>query len=258
MLKTALKVFTQLTKTNHLALDPIASIQTNLGLLYNDTQRFSESEAMFKAALDTYKQLTMTNSQIYKERVADCYYWFGRTLLSKESYHEAIELFLQSLDLGKEMIQAGDNIDIYSKSLYALILSFSNEKDYISAYKYNEELLPILTDLYEKDDAKWKSTYAQALTRKAYHANLFGKFQEGEQSSLEALKIDSTAHIAYTNLAAAMLFQGKTEEAEKLYRQYKGEFKDGMLDDFAEFERLRIIPKERKSDVERIKAILKE
>lgn len=93
---------------------------------------------------------------------------------------------------------------------------------------------------------------------RAYLSNRLGKFQEGERYSLEALKVDSTKHLAYTNLAAAMLFQGKTEEAEKLYRQYKVEFKDSMLDDFAEFERLGIIPKERKSDVERIKAILKE
>lgn len=31
-----------------------------------------------------------------------------------------------------------------------------------------------------------------------------------------------------------------------------------MLDDFAEFERLGVIPEERKKDVERIKAVLKE
>ena len=75
---------------------------------------------------------------------------------------------------------------------------------------------------------------------------------------MEALKVDSTQHMAYTKLAAALLFQGKVNEAEKLYRQYKSEFKDNYLDDFAEFERLGIIPKERKKDVERIKAMLNE
>ena len=75
---------------------------------------------------------------------------------------------------------------------------------------------------------------------------------------MEAIKVDSTQHIAYANLAAALLFQGKVEEAEKLYRQYKAEFKDGFLDDFAEFERLNVIPEERKKDVERIKAMLRE
>ena len=49
----------------------------------------------------------------------------------------------------------------------------------------------------------------------SFLSNLLGKFDEGEQYSLEALKVDSTKHIAYTNLAAAYLFQGKVEEAEK-------------------------------------------
>lgn len=69
--------------------------------------------------------------------------------------------------------------------------------------------------------------------------------------------MDSTQHIAYTSFAAALLFQGKVEEAENLYRQYKVEFKDGFFDDFAEYERLNVIPEERKKDVERIKAMLK-
>ena len=75
---------------------------------------------------------------------------------------------------------------------------------------------------------------------------------------MEVLKVDSTQHMAYTNLAAALLFQGKVEEAEKLYRQYKAEFKDGFLDDFDEYERVGVIPEERKKDVERIKAMLNE
>lgn len=148
--------------------------------------------------------------------------------------------------------------DIYLLSLFDYSVISEKEKDYVSAYKYNEELLLILKDFYGKDSDKWKSEYSGALINKSFYSNLLGKFQEGEQYSLEALKIDSTMHLAYTNLAAAMLFLGKTEDAEKLYRKYKDEFKNSMLDDFAEFERLGIIPKERKQDVKRIKAMLKE
>ena len=70
--------------------------------------------------------------------------------------------------------------------------------------------------------------------------------------------MESTKIFAYTNLASSLLMQGKYEEAEKIYRQYKIELKDGFLSDFAEFERLGIIPEEREKDVERIKAMLNE
>ena len=145
------------------------------------------------------------------------------------------------------------------KLLYIRKASISAyEKDYASAYTYNEELLPLMNAMYKEDTEGWKTGYSNQLVSQSFYANLLGKFKEGEQYSLEAIKVDSTQHMAYTNLAAALLFQGKVEDAENLYRQYKAEFKDGFLDDFAEYERLNVIPEERKKDVERIKAMLKE
>ena len=116
----------------------------------------------------------------------------------------------------------------------------------------------MLKDNFMINPERWKKDYVQRLVSQSYYANLLGKFKEGEQYSLEAIKVDSTKHIAYTNLAAAFLFQGRFEEAEKLYLEYKDEFRNGFIDDFAEFERLGVIPEERKADVERIKAILNE
>ena len=172
--------------------------------------------------------------------------------------HEAQEPFQKSLHLVRQQVKAGAETSLYWGSLYYLSLISANEKDYASAYTYNEELLPLINAMYKDDAEGWKADYLLQLVRQSFCANLLGKFNEGEHYSLEAIKVDSTRHIAYTNLAAALLFQGKVEEAEKLYRQYKAEFKDGFLDDFAEFERLNVIPEERKKDVERIKAMLRE
>ncbi len=258
MYKAALKIQERLVKANPFAFEPdLVLTQKNLALLYSDTQRFSESETMCKAALEIYKRLVKVSPQKYEIRLAGCCYWLGRTMLLMKKYHAATEPFKQSLDLGRQMANKGKDTDIYWQSLFYLSVISSNEKDYVSAYKYNEELRLILKGFYERDSDRWRSEYSGLLVNKAFYSNLLGKFQEGERYSLEALEIDSTKRFAYTNLASAMLFLGKTEEAEKLYRQYKGEFKDIMLDDFAEFERLGIIPKERKSDVGRIKMILK-
>ena len=83
------------------------------------------------------------------------------------------------------------------------------------------------------------------------------RFAESEAIYISALKTNPNNHLACTNLAASLLFQGKIEEAEKIYRQYKAEYKELFLDSFAIYEQLGVIPEERKADVERIKAMLR-
>ena len=84
------------------------------------------------------------------------------------------------------------------------------------------------------------------------------RFAESEAMYISALKTNPNNHLACTNLAASLLFQGKIEEAEKIYRQYKAKYKELFLDYFALYEQQGVIPEERKADVERIKAMLNE
>ena len=259
MHKQALEIRERLAQSNPKAYEPdLAVSYNNLAILYTDIQRFSDSEAMYKQALAIYERLAKANPQIYETQLMESYHWLGRTMLLEEKIHEAQEPFGKSLHLARKQIKAGRETSIYWESLYCLSLISANEKDYASAYTYNEELLPLMNAMYKEDTEGWKTIYSNQLVSQFVYANLLGKFKEGELYSLEAIKVDSTLHMAYTNLAAALLFQGKVEDAEKLYRQYKAEFKEVFLDDFAEFERLNVIPEERKKDVERIKAMLKE
>ena len=259
MYKQTLAIRERLAQSNPQAYEPdLAMSYNNLAILYSDTQRFSESEAMLQQTLAIYERLAQSNPQIYETQLMESYYWLGRTMLLEEKYHEAQEPFGKSLHLARKQVKAGKETSLYWESLYYLSPISANEKDYASAYTYNEELLPLLNAMYQKDKEGWMADYSGQLVDQSFYANLLGKFIEGEQYSLDAIKVDSTQHMAYTNLAAALLFQGKVEDAENLYRQYKAEFKESFLDDFSEFERLNVIPEERKKDVERIKAMLKE
>ena len=147
---------------------------------------------------------------------------------------------------------------LYVLNLACLVDLYNNNKDYATTYTYNKELLPLLKANYGEDADTWKSGYCGKLISQSFCANLLGKFEDGELHSLEALKVDPTKHIAYTNLAAAYLLQGKYQAAEKLYRQYKNEFKDGLLTDFDELAKAGVIPVERLADVEKIKKMLNE
>ena len=248
-----------LVKTNPELYEPqLAEVSINLGKIYYCTKRFNESEQMYKTAIAIYERLYEGAPQQYQSRLADGYYWYGMSMINSNKYHDAIDPFERSLKLCKDMTN-----DETGKSLYVLNLSwldvlYSKDKDYATAYSYNKELLPLLKANYEGNAATWKSEYCGKLISQSFYANVLGKFEEGEFHSLEALKVDSTWHLAYTNLAAACLLQGKYQDAEKLYRQYKSEFKEGLLSDFDELAKAGVIPSDRMADVEKIKKMLNE
>lgn len=97
---------------------------------------------------------------------------------------------------------------------------------------------------------------AEILGNKAFDAILRGDYLAAESLSRKGLEKDSTQHWIVTNLAAALLFQGKITEAEKSYRQFKNELRKSFLDDFNEFEKAGVIPEERNKDVEHIRQML--
>ena len=248
-----------LVKTNPELYEPqLAEVSINMGKIYYCTKRFNESEQMYKAAIAIYERLYEGAPQQYQSRLADGYYWYGMSMINSNKYHDAIDPFERSLKLCKDMTNDETYKSLYVLNLSCLVVLYSKDKDYATAYSYNKELLPLLKANYEGNAATWKSEYCGKLISQSFYANLLGKFEEGELHSLEALKVDSTQHLAYTNLAAAYLLQGKYQDAEKLYRQYKNEFKEGLLSDLDELAKAGVIPSERMADVEKIKKMLNE
>lgn len=110
--------------------------------------------------------------------------------------------------------------------------------------------------MYQSNKSNYKEQLNGILVDQSFYAIFEKQYAESETYSKEALEVDSTKHIAYSNLAAALLFQGKYLEAETIYSQYKAELKGGFLSDFEEFAKMGVIPKNREEDVEKIKQIL--
>jgi tetratricopeptide (TPR) repeat protein len=259
MYKDALDIFKRLTEFNPQAYEPdLAATYYNLANLYSKTQRYDESEQMHKATIAIYERLYEGAPQQYQSRLAKGYFDYGMAMLNNNKSNEAIEPVERSLKLCKDMMNDKPDTALYAANLSCLVGLHNTNKDYATAYTYNKELLPLLKDNYSEEAVKWKVVYSGQLLSQSFYANVLGKFEEGELHSLEALKVDSTQHLAYTNLAAAYLLQGKDQAAEKLYRQYKSELKEGFLSDFDELAKAGVIPAERKADVEKIKKMLNE
>ena len=238
----------------------LANLYNNLAILYKETLRFRKSEDMYKEATEIYGRLYKNDPQQYQKRLAYVYYWYGMSKYQNNKLHELVIPFERSLQLIKDVKEDKTDTLLYIKTLSNLVDFNALDKNYANAYKYNKELLPLLKDQYNKNTESWALDYLCKLIVQSSLSNRFGKFIDGEKYALEAIELDSsqifTSH--YHCLAYALLFQGKVDEAEKLFRQFKDEYKDTFILVLTEFERLGVIPEERKADVERIKAILNE
>lgn len=98
--------------------------------------------------------------------------------------------------------------------------------------------LIIYKRLAEDDPQVYKSYLAVDYINIAYTSILSKQFAQAELYSFEALKVDSTKYFANTNLALAYFLQGKYADAEKIYIQYKSEFKNDFLNDIESMPRL--------------------
>ena len=257
MHNSALEIRKRLAATNPQALKPdLATSYTSLGLLYRYTQRFADSEQMYNSALEIYKRLMGENSFIYGQRLADCLFWLADSQVKQEKYAEAISPFEQALEFYKKEAEQGKSIDYYTTIMSWLHQLYGQEKKYSQAYKCFKRNIPLLKTLYQSDKSNYTELLNDILVSQSFYSIFEKQYVEAEIYSKEALEVDSTKHVAYSNLAAALLFLGKYQEAEKIYRQYKSEMKEDFLSDFEEFSKAGVIPKNREEDVEKIKQLL--
>ena len=260
MYKEALEIRRRLAASNPAAYEPdVAVTLNNLALLYSDTQRFSEAEAMYKEALEICRRLAASNPSVYESNVARTQYNIGLLKFRQEQYSEAIPPFEEALEIYRRISKVNPaQQQWYEGALYYLSKLYPTPKNYDAAYRINQEWLPLMKKRYEANPDDWRKEYAGTLGSQAFCAIFMKHYTEAEQLAVEGLSVDSTKHFLYANLAAALLFQGKYNEAEKIYRQYKDELKDGFLDNFKQFVEAGVIPKEREADVEKIKKMLSE
>ena len=248
----------RLAKENPLVYEPSLALSlNNLAGLYRDTQRYAEADLVNSEAYEIRQRLANTNPQVHNPNLAiTCCNW-GLMKICINQLFEAVQLFEECRQILGEMDMRTTDLQYsYNTSLLYLgrIYTFSN--NYSNAYKTYEELLPLLKGRLDKASEQERTEYLQSLGNQTYVCIMMKKYVKAEQYAREVLSLDSTQHWAISNLAAALLFQGKYAEAEKLYIQYKDDLKNDFLDDLKIYAEAGIIPKERGEDVEKIEKML--
>ena len=258
MFKEALETYRRLAQSNPQAYEPyVAGALNNLAILYKNTLRFTESEAMYKEALEIYRRLALSSPKAYELDVARTNYNLGLLYKDLEKSAEAIPRFEEASVLFRRLAHENPiQQQFYENCLFYLYQLYGGVKDYLAAYHLYQEWLPIMKKNYEANPESQQRDYAANLCNQSFFCFFAKQYAEAEQYAREGLAVDSTQHWIAANLASALLFQGRYKEAEQIYRQYKDELKDSILDDFNQFAEAGVIPKKYEADVEKIKKIL--
>ena len=220
------------------------------------SNRMEESEKVLTEAVEIYRRLAKTE-QAYHEKFAVSlklmsllYIDQGKYLDAQHCLEEVVTYYDSIYDSNPERY-----LKHFQKVLSQVPQAFPTE-DHANKYSVYEKWLPLVNELYQKYPELWEDHYVTALGELSYHCIFLKKFTEAEELAREALSKDPMKLFVYTNLAPALLFQGKFGEAKAIYIQYMDAKKEAFLQDLNDFEAAGIIPEKSKTDVEKIRKLL--
>ena len=223
-------------------------------------ENIEKSEAIVLRCLPIFRMLAQRNPH-YLTSVARSLCFLGKLKLKLNNSETALSYLRESKLLFKQiMANYPEEIEDYIIILTLLEQCYMTMDNYEKSLETLHEKTELIKKLFEEnpDEPNLLNDYVTTLVNLSYESLLAKTYHQAEMYANQALSIDSTVVIVYTNLAAALLFQGKYEEAEIIYRQYKDELKNSFLEDFKAFTEAGVIPKERGGDVEKIKRMLNE
>lgn len=258
-MREALEIYWRSIENNPEVYDvDLANTLDYLDTFYKETQRQSARKALFEDALERYRHLTEKH-WAFGVRVADMLTEIGIMYFRESQYPEAIASFKEALPYYQERAtNSSYYLNRETVVLYYLSMIYEETNNFAECFQTNKVLIPLMRTGYESNPDSFRRDFVNTMGNQSYNALIMKDFAESEKQAKDALAIDPSQHWIVTNLAAALLFQGKYEEAEKTYLQYKEELKENFLNDFNDFEAAGIIPETHHAEVERIKQILNE
>jgi tetratricopeptide (TPR) repeat protein len=247
----------------------VANAQNNLGISYQLQHVYDKSEQAFLEALSIYRQLSKDNPQAFEPLIANTQDGLGVIYAEQHAYEKAEEQLIESYKLGRKWMKVYP--DAFSsdalKTACNLLDLYNNILDSLKQEAFKGNLLiqfkTLEIDLNEvaRLDTAVKQKLISYYSNSCWYLLFASKFTEAEEAAQKAFVLDTAQVWVKTNLAHALLFQGKYAQALNVYKSLKplknDEGKSYALicrEDLAQLEKQGITNK----DVEKIKAFLKE
>lgn len=253
--KAAIEIARRIAYDNPQAFEGgLASYIMTYGFLMKDWGKYDQCEPLFNEGLELWRRLATENPVLYELGFAESLVDIAdyKTLCGQN--RDAIKLAEEAYEISQR--HKNDSPMLYLAATNILSNLYTDMGEYAKAHQLFIEMHALADAIHLKKNIP--NEYVIILGNESFSYIFTKEFAKAEQDAREALEIDITQKWIFTNLAAALLFQGKYAEAEELYVYLKPELKSSLLDDLTAFERAGVIPKERKADVERIRKMLNE
>jgi len=179
------------TKEDFNYIQQKALIISYLGVLYHNTQRFSDSESAYKEALETYRRLSKANPQAYEPDFASTLNNLGNLYSDTQRFSDGESAYKEALETYRRLSKA--NPQAYEPDLARTLNNLGNLysdtqrfSDGESAYK---EALETYRRLSKANPQAYEPDLASTLNNLGalYRKNL--RFSDSESAYKEALEI---------------------------------------------------------------------
>jgi tetratricopeptide (TPR) repeat protein len=230
-------------------------------------KEFSKSLAEYTEALKIYRELATENPRRYLPYVASALSTLGSLHNSTQEFSISLVRHMGALAIRREL--AAENPKAYlpdvARSLFNIGVIHCNIKQYLESIQpYNESV-----SIYRGLVAKNPKIYASGMIATLYYLSVsyiyVKEYTDSEQYCREILELDSTYIAAKITLAHALLLQNRFSEAESMYKELsKTTYQNNetctksILNDFNEFEKSNILSEKQKSNIEKIRGVMKE
>lgn len=244
----ALNIYTGLISLNRsLYLPNVAYTRKSLALLLQSNERINGAKVLFEEALMNFQELFVYDPGLYQSYLGEVNLYIGDIERILNHPEKAEKYFSVSANHYKEL--SSINPQMYDP-YYAWVLlkngTNQNElKHYSEGIQNFRTAIQKYNTLMKSDPKQFLPLLSISYGNLAYSYLFTNQFKVAETASRQALDGDSNQTWINTNLAHALLFQGKFEEAKAIYLQYKDQpypqkpektFREIFLKDLEELE----------------------
>ena len=235
----------------------IARTLYNFAGTYLNIKRFAEAEEYLIRALTIQEKFARTKTETYESDLALTLNRLAILYYDTQRFSNVEKHFLGVLAIYERLAanypkayewllaQALTNLG----ELYCKMHRFSEvEECYFRSLAIFKRLATTYADVYGP-------SYVYTLNNVSEYSLQVQNYAQAEEYSREVLKWSDDINI-YTNLAAAILLQGRFEEAKQIYLTYKDDLRDAFLNDFQTLKDNNAIPEHLYGDVEKIIKLL--